>query len=98
METTKLEESKVKECTVPGLNIGTKKKYKLWIIEYTIRGNYTKGVAVVKAEGPNAAINLLKADGFYNGMRALYDIQRCEEIDESPERMLIAEQYVSLDN
>lgn len=86
------------KCTVPDVAtpvVEARKYYKLWIIEYTIRGTQTKGIAVVKSTGANKAIQVLKSSGAFNGTPQFYDIQRCEQIDESPEEMLICEQYIN---
>lgn len=66
-------------------------KLSLWIIEFLINNTYT-GCAVVKASNPKEAESLLKKDGIFNGSPNMYKITRIEEINESPETMLICEQ------
>lgn len=73
------------DCHVPPLN------NKLWIIEFDVKG-VGNGCAVVKASNPKEAESILKKDGVFNGSPILYSITRIEEIKESPENMLIAEQ------
>ena len=71
------------------------KEKKLWIIEFRIE-NIGNGCAVVKADNPKEAEDILKSEGVYNGMKTLYVITRIEEIVPSPDSMLLAEQVVVL--
>ena len=72
--------------------------YHLYAIEYTTgkMQGYAEGTAVVKAETPKKAINILQKDGQFNAAR--YNVVSCEEIVESLEPMLLAEKYVKWDN
>ena len=63
---------------------------KLWIVEFTV--NKKNGCAVVKAPNHKVVETILRTKGIYNGTPHLYKITRIEEIIESPESMLIAEQ------
>ena len=68
-------------------------KSRLWIIEFEVR-HAGSGCAVVKAGNPELAARVLKSEGIYNGSPKDYIIKRIEEIIESPETMLLAEQVV----
>lgn len=73
------------------------KEQKLWIIEFKVR-NIGKGCAVVKANNPKKAEDILKSEGIYNGMKTLYVITRIEEIIPSLNSMLLAEQLNSFNS
>lgn len=68
-------------------------KKRLWAVDFDVK-NVSKGCAVIKADNPDAAVQILKTEGIYNGTPHVYKVTRVEEIIPSPEEMLISEQVV----
>lgn len=68
-------------------------KKRLWAVDFNVK-NISKGCAVIKADNPDAAVQILKTEGIYNGTPHVYKVTRIEEIIPSPEEMLISEQVV----
>lgn len=74
----------------PAKDICSSQYMKLWILEFEVNG--AKGCAVVKAANANSASRLLVSSGMYNGTPEAYKIGRIEQIELSPEQMLVCEQ------
>lgn len=68
-------------------------KKRLWAVDFDVK-DVGKGCAVIKADNPDAAVQILKTEGIYNGTPHVYKVSRVEEIIPSPEEMLISEQVV----
>lgn len=68
-------------------------KKRLWAVDFDVK-DVGKGCAVIKADNPDAAVQILKTEGIYNGTPYVYKVTRVEEIIPSPEEMLISEQVV----
>lgn len=73
-------------------NKSTLPRMRLWILTFTIKSTLCKGCAVVKAHDANRALRLLKSGGMYNSLPSDYEVERIEEIIESPDQMLICEE------
>ena len=73
-------------------NKSTLSRMRLWILTFTIKSTLCKGCAVVKAHDANRALRLLKSGGMYNSLPSDYEVERIEEIIESPDQMLICEE------
>lgn len=83
------------DCITPNRDRDVFNDLKLWIIEFElfVSGSIvTKGCAVVKANNPNSAVQLLTKEGMYNATSNKYSIIRVAEIIPSPSSMLICEQ------
>lgn len=76
-------------------NVTNEYKMPVWILNYDIK-NIGKGTAVVKADNPNRAVNILRADGIYNGTPKVYQVESIQQFIESPEEMLISEQNLNI--
>lgn len=75
-------------------NVTNEYKMPVWILNYDIK-NIGKGTAIVKADNPNRAIDILRADGMYNGTPRVYEVISIQRFIESPEEMLISEQNLN---
>lgn len=71
-----------------------KRIQRLWVIQYDIK-RVGRGVAVVKAYTPNDAIAILKSSGTFNSCSYAYEITCVEEINISPNPMILAEVVVN---
>lgn len=68
-------------------------KIPVWILNYYTKDG--KGTAIVKASNPNKAVNILRANGVYNGTPNVYQVESIQQFIESPEEMLISEQNLN---
>ena len=68
---------------------------KVHIVEFDVQG-VGKGNAIVKAENPRAAENLLKYSGMFNGTPYLYKIKKIEELDILPCAGVLSENIVTV--
>lgn len=75
-------------------NVTNEYKMPVWILNYDIK-NTGKGTAIVKADNPNRAIDILRADGMYNGTPRVYEVISIQRFTESPNEMLISEQNLN---
>ena len=66
-----------------------KEKPRLWVMNFEING--IEGVAVVKANNPKRAEEILVSESQYNAYRSKFKIVKIEEIIESPDEMLLME-------
>lgn len=72
-------------------------KLRLWAVDFNILGE-SKGCAVIKAANAKNAIDILRAEGTYNGTPKVYNVIGVQEIDETPIEGLISEQILSYEN
>lgn len=72
-----------RECEV------REEKARLWVVDYTVNG--IEGVAVIKANNPKRAEDILESESKYNAYRGKFKVLKIEEIIESPAEMLIME-------
>lgn len=70
---------------------------KVWVIAFNVRAK-GKGCAIVKANNPEQAGEILKASGMYNGTPSDYLINKIEEVVTPPCCGLMAEEYVNFFN
>ena len=73
-------------------NVSVNRPNYLYIVTFLIKSTNKKGCAVVYAYDANHAVQLLKADGLYNGSSHEYEIYKIEEIIKPKEQMLVCEQ------
>lgn len=71
---------------------------RIWAIDYLVKGNRGKGIAVVKANNPKEASDLLVSSGVLNGNRLNYEITRIEEIVLPLAPDLVSEQVIFYNN
>lgn len=64
-------------------------KPRLWVIDFSVSG--MEGMAVVKANNPKRAEEILVSESQYNAYRGSFKIIKIEEILESPDEMLLME-------
>lgn len=64
-------------------------KHRLWVMDFEING--MEGMAVVKANNPKRAEEILVSESQYNAYRENFKIIKIEEILESPDEMLLME-------
>lgn len=62
---------------------------RLWVMDFEING--MEGMAVVKANNPKRAEEILVSESQYNAYRNSFKIIKIEEILESPDEMLLME-------